>query len=274
MTPKVSINPYERTPRAPSTTTNNKKSSKKRVSQVQAEQPSRIVNLPPTPITSCKVTVTSTYHIPKCEQPSSTSPKIIEYRDSLVRNVTLFHWKILSHILLFKKLPSQKVPTDSTQINGNLTTPHSDRFTYRARRVQIQPTIEFPPPPSHTEDIENNTSEQHDYEDVNSPLSNKRPSHNLLSNIVPSITTPSTDQSSQQSTKHIASSFGFDTPIEPHHVIDTTMHSNTDTYARDEVETTSSSDEDNNGGSNHIDYLCKSTSTLGIASPGAHTYYA
>jgi hypothetical protein len=113
---------------------------------------------------------------------------------------------------------------------------------------------------------------------MNSPLSSKRPSHNLLSNIFPSVTTPSTDQSSQQSTKHIASSFGFDTSIEPRRIIDTTGHSNTDTYAQNneqiELESVSSNDEDNDYESNKIDYLCKSTSTLDIASPGAHTYYA
>jgi len=109
---------------------------------------------------------------------------------------------------------------------------------------------------------------------MNSSLSSKRPSHNLLSNIFPSVTTPSTEQS----TKHIASSFGFDTSIEPRQIIDTTVHSNTDTYAQNdeqiELESVSSNDEDNDYESNKIDYLCKSTSTLDIASPGAHTYYA
>jgi len=112
---------------------------------------------------------------------------------------------------------------------------------------------------------------------MNTPLSSKRPSHNLLSNIVPSITTPSTDQSSQQSTKHIASSFGFDTSIEPRHIPDTTIYSNTDTYAQNdeqiELESVSSNDEDNDYESNQLDYLCKSTSTLGIASPGTQTFY-
>jgi len=110
---------------------------------------------------------------------------------------------------------------------------------------------------------------------MNTPLSSKRPSHNLLSNIVPSIsTTPSSDQSSQQSTKQIASSFGFDTSVEPRHINDTTIYSNTDTYAPNdeqiELESISSNDEDND----YIDYLCKSTSTLGIASPGTQTFYS
>jgi len=112
---------------------------------------------------------------------------------------------------------------------------------------------------------------------MNTPLSSKRPSHNLLSNIVPSIpTTPSSDQSSQQSTKQIASSFGFDTSIEPRHIHDTTIYSNTDTYAPNdeqiELESISSNDDDYE--TNQFDYLCKSTSTLGIASPGTQTFYA
>jgi hypothetical protein len=142
-------------------------------------------------------------------------------------------------------------------------------LTYRAHRVQIAPTIDFPPPPP--VDLENEINQQHDYEDMNSPLSSKRPSHNLLSNIVPS---PSTDQSSQQSTKQIASSFGFDTSIEPRHLNDTTVYSNADSYTQNdeeiELESISSTDYE----SNHFDYLCKSTSTLGIASPGAQAFYA
>ncbi|CAF1157560.1 unnamed protein product [Rotaria sordida] len=261
MTPKILINNYERTPRAPLiATTNNQKSSKLRVPCVQIEQPPRTLNLPTTPITSCKVTVTSIYHIPKRENQQQLSPaKIIEHREL--------------------PISSQKISTDSNSVNSNLLTSHSDHFIYRARRVKIKPTIDFPPPPSDIEDIENKNNQQHDYEDMNTPFSSKRPSHNLLSNIVPSITTPSTDQSSQQSTKHIASSFGFDTAIESHHMTDTTtIHSNTDTYAQNdeqiELESLSSNDEDNEYESNQIDYLCKSTSTLGIASPNAHTYYA
>jgi len=212
ITPKLSTNDYERTPRVPLIPTTNQ--SKLRVPRVQIEQP-----LPTTPITSCKVTVTSIYHIPKPE------------------------------------LSPSKISS-------------SDNFTYRAHRVQIHPTIDFPPPPP-LSDIENETTKQHDYEDMNSPLSSKRPSHNLLSNIVPS---PSTDQSSQQSTKHIASSFGFDTSIEPRHINDTTIYSNT--HEQIELESISSNDDDNDYESNHFDYLCKSTSTLGIPSPGAQTFYS
>jgi hypothetical protein len=103
---------------------------------------------------------------------------------------------------------------------------------------------------------------------MNTPLSSKRPSHNLLSNIIPSVTTPSSDQSSQQSNKHITSSFGFDTSIEPRRMVDTY------TQNEDESVSSSSDDDDNDYECNQLDYLCKSTSTLGIASPSAHTYYA
>jgi hypothetical protein len=109
---------------------------------------------------------------------------------------------------------------------------------------------------------------------MNTPLSSKRPSHNLLSNIVPSVTTT---PSSQQSIKQIASSFGFDTSIEPRHITDTTIYSNTDTFVQNdeeiELESVSSNDESNGCESNQFDYICKSTSTLGIASPGAQTFY-
>ncbi|CAF1169522.1 unnamed protein product [Adineta steineri] len=246
MTPKISTNDYERTPRPPLTTNsinNNLKTPKLRVPRVQIEQPPQRSVLPPTPITSCKVTVTSIYHASKRESQHLSPSKLIEYHE----------------------LPS--TTSQRTSINENLLSPLSNRFTFRAQRVQIAPTIDFPPPPSDIDDMENRTnSRQHDYEDMNTPSSSKRPSHNLLSNIVPSITTPSSDQSSQLSTKHIASSFGFDTSIEPRHIVDTTIISNTDTYAQNderiELESVSSNDDYE---SNKIDYLCKSTSTMDIA---------
>jgi hypothetical protein len=105
---------------------------------------------------------------------------------------------------------------------------------------------------------------------MNTPLSSKRPSHNLLSNIVPSIPTPSSDQSSQQSSKPIASSFGFDTPIEPR---DSTIYSNTDTYAQNDEQIELESVSSNDCESTQFDYICKSTSTLGINSPGVQTFY-
>ena len=166
--------------------------------------------LPPTPISSCKVTVTSIYHIPKRDHKYDLS----------------------------------------------------DPFTHRAHRVHIGPTIDFPPPPA---DPPSPTSNPHDYEDMLTSFSSKRPSHNLLSNIVPSITTPSTDQSSQPSTKHIASSFGFDTSNDP------IIYSNAESTDRESIST---NDEDDYG-SHQVDYICKSTSTLGMASPDIQqTFYS
>lgn len=100
-----------------------------------------------------------------------------------------------------------------------------------------------------------------------SSFSNKRPSHNLLSNIVPSIATPSTDQSSQQSTKHIASSFGFDTSHDP------IIYSNAESTEQEESISTNDDDDDDYG-SHQMDYICKSTSTLGMASPDIQTFYS
>ena len=99
------------------------------------------------------------------------------------------------------------------------------------------------------------------------PISSKRPSHNLLSNIVPSTSTSSSDQSSRQSTKPFAS-FGFDTSMDLRNHNDTT---NFESYIHHESE---SSDEEENPDyeSNQFDYLCNSASTLGISSPGADTY--
>jgi hypothetical protein len=87
------------------------------------------------------------------------------------------------------------------------------------------------------------------------PISSKRPSHNLLSNIVPSTTTSSSDQSSRQSTKPFAS-FGFDTSI--------------DLGNKNDIESLYE-DENHDYESNQFDYLCNSASTFGISSPGAYT---
>jgi hypothetical protein len=128
--------------------------------------------------------------------------------------------------------------------------PTDDKFTYRARRVQIQPSIEFPPPPS---DLDDN-------EEPFSPLSSKRPSHNLLSNIAPSIiSSPSSETSSRRG----ASSFGFE--ARP------TTDNNTLRSLSDSDTSNGPSDDE----SQQIDYLCKSTSTLAWPStPATHPYYA
>ncbi|CAM4795240.1 unnamed protein product [Rotaria magnacalcarata] len=118
--------------------------------------------------------------------------------------------------------------------------PRSDRSTtYRAERAHVIPTFNYPSSPTTTE--------------------NKRPSHNLLSNILPSTTSSSSlsDQSSQQSTK----SFVCDTSMGVRRNHDTTVFTTLDAYTKNYV----CEDEDN-------DYLCKSTSTLSRSSPGAYSY--
>jgi hypothetical protein len=148
----------------------------------------------------------------------------------------------------------RKIMTPDTQ-----KTPYFQQLTYRAERAHVIPTFTFPPSSS---TIENKISKEHDYEDMMTPISCKRPSHNLLSNIVPSTTTPSSDQSSQQSTKPFAS-FGFDTSINPRGNNDTTTLSTIETYTQNDDESLYE-DEIN-------DYLCKSASTLGISTPGTYT---
>jgi hypothetical protein len=152
------------------------------------------------------------------------------------------------------------------QVSMNMPT---DRFIHRARRVHIDPTIDFPPPPL---DIDDRPSHHHHYDDDDdddndddqfTPSTGKRPSHNLLSNIVPSInTSPSTEQNSQPSTKQFTASFGFDTSME--------RRTTTDIYDEHIDVDSISSDTDR---SNPIDYICKSTSTLAVTTPSTHTYY-
>jgi hypothetical protein len=162
---------------------------------------------------------------------------------------------------------SQKTPYSQrlSSIVKQSFSPISDRSTYRAERAHVIPTFSYPPSSAI---IENKTNKSHDYEDMITPISSKRPSHNLLSNIVPSTTTPSSsDRSSRQSSKPFAS-FGFDTSIDPRSHNDTTTLSTIETYPQnDEQHDVESLYEDDN---NQFDYLCKSASTLGVSSPGAY----
>jgi hypothetical protein len=169
---------------------------------------------------------------------------------------------------------SQKTPYTQrlSSIVKHSLSPLSNHSTYRAERAHVIPTFTFPPSSAN---IENKTNKGHDYEDMITPISSKRPSHNLLSNIVlPSTTTPSSDQSSRQSAKPSAS-FGFDTSIDLRNNHDATIHSTIETYTQNDEQNDVESlfeDEDDNYQSNQFDYLCKSTSTLGISSPGGYTY--
>jgi hypothetical protein len=156
---------------------------------------------------------------------------------------------------------SQKTPCFQrlNSIVKHSFSPLSARSTYRAERAHVIPTFNFPLSPTH---IDNKFHKGHDYDDMITPISSKRPSHNLLSNIVPSTSTSSSEQSSRQSTKPFAS-FGFDTSMDLRNHNDMT---NLETYTHHDNE---SIDEDE---SNQFDYLCNSTSTLGISSPGANPY--
>jgi len=145
--------------------------------------------------------------------------------------------------------------------------PLSDHSTYRAERAHVIPTFNFPPSPPN---IENKTNKGHDYEDMITPITSKRPSHNLLSNIVPSTTTSSSERSSRQSTKPFAS-FGFDTSIDPRNNNDTTTLSTIETYPQNDGESLFE-DDNHDYENNQFDYLCNSASTLGISSSGAYPY--
>ena len=90
------------------------------------------------------------------------------------------------------------------------------------------------------------------------PISSKRPSHNLLSNIAPSSTTPSSDQSSGRSSKPFAS-FGFDTSMDHRVINDTATLSTIELYTPQDEETF------------YEDYLCKSASTLGISTRSTYS---
>lgn len=139
--------------------------------------------------------------------------------------------------------------------------------TYRAERAHVIPTFAYPPSSA---TIENKISKDHDYEDMITPISCKRPSHNLLSNIVPSTSTSSSDQSSRQSTKPFAS-FGFDTSIDLRNNNDTITLSTIETYPQNDSESLFE-DENHDYENNQFDYLCNSASTLGISSSGAYPY--
>lgn len=92
---------------------------------------------------------------------------------------------------------SQKTPYSQrlSSIVKHILSPLSDGSTYRAERAHVIPTFSFP---SSSINIENKNNKRHDYyEDIITPISSKRPSHNLLSNIVPSTTPSSSDRSGQ-----------------------------------------------------------------------------
>jgi hypothetical protein len=146
--------------------------------------------------------------------------------------------------------------------------PRSNHATYRAERAHVIPPDHLPPSPI---DIELKDRKSHDSDDMLTPISCKRPSHNLLSNIVPSTSTPSTEQSSRHSSKPFAS-FGFDTSVNTRTMGELILSLS----AQNPTESLYDDDDDDDDlpyESNRLDYLCESTtSSLGICSPGASAY--
>ena len=139
-------------------------------------------------------------------------------------------------------------------------------MTYRAERAHVIPTFHYPPSPPTSANKPNKLA--HDYDDMVTPSSSKRPSHNLLSNIVPSTSTSSSERSSRHSGKPFGS-FGFDTPL------DRRSHSDTitfETFMHTQDEQSFDEDENRNYANNQFDYICTSASSLGILSPSNDHY--
>lgn len=165
---------------------------------------------------------------------------------------------------------SQKTPYSqrlTSMIKKLALSPINDYSTYRAERAHVIPNGHLPPSPI---DVDDKDGKGPADDEMMTPISSKRPSHNLLSNIVPSTSTPSTDQSSRQSTRPFGS-FGFDASIHTHALGERTTPSTTGASTRHPAESFDD-DEDHNYDSNPIDYLCESASTLGISSAGAYSY--
>ena len=167
---------------------------------------------------------------------------------------------------------TQKTPYSqrlTAMINKLSIVSPSKASTFRAQRARVIPSGHLPPSPI---DIEFDHRKIGPHSDASTPISSKRPSHNLLSNIVPSTSTPSTDRSSRQSSKPFTS-FGFDTSGNVRTLADGTNLSTPDTYVR----RSPNSDYDEDLGSsdtNQVDYLCDdSVSSLGIDSPGVHVHH-
>ncbi|CAF0752162.1 unnamed protein product [Rotaria sordida] len=246
MISRTSFHDYESTPRTPPTAAaaativydNDIDEQKKRISSKVhlIEHASQTPKLPLTPITSRIVAFTHHY-ISKHEHHTNECHKSSSKQSSSYNNMSPNSQKTR----YFQRFSS---------IIKNSLSPLSDRSTYHAEKAHVIPTLNFP---YSTTSIEN---KRYDYEDISSPISSKRPSHNLLSNILPSTT--SLSSSSDQSSRQLIKPFNFDTSCNlQHHHNRTTI----ETYTQNNE----SDNEDN-------DYLCKSTSTLDISSSDAYTY--
>ncbi|UJR36980.1 hypothetical protein I4U23_029688 [Adineta vaga] len=247
MTSRTSLIDYERISRQPVTATTNGYyddiDDKNRRCSSKIDQLPQVSPLPATPITSC--IVTSKHPIAKHHYEHdelSHHKKTLTTDSNTISN-------------------TQKTPY-SQRLNSIIKhsfSPHTDRSTYRAERAHVIPTFQFP---SNTPIHDNRMKKEHVYEDMMTPISSKRPSHNLLSNIVPSSTTPSSDQSSGRSSKPFAS-FGFDTSMDRRVMNDTTTLSTIEIYTP--------KDEESFYDDQDKDYLCKSASTLAISTPGTYS---
>lgn len=137
--------------------------------------------------------------------------------------------------------------------------------TYRAERARVIPSGHLPPSPI---DLDEKDQKTPDHEEVFSPSSSKRPSHNLLSNIVPTSSTPSTEASSRHSSKPFAASFGFDTSMNVRTVSEETP-STPNANPTDSLDEEDEEEGQTHYQSNPFDYICQTASTFGIPSPGS-----
>ena len=159
---------------------------------------------------------------------------------------------------------SQRLSSMISKLSLNSPTPS----TYRAQRAHVIPTGHLPPSPIDLDDKDHQTP---DHEEIFSPTSSKRPSHNLLSNIVPANSTPSTEASSRQSSKPFAS-FGFDTSLNMRTVGEgtpSTPNANPTESLEDDDDDEDQIQYQNN---NSVDYICQTASTFGVSSPGSFHY--
>lgn len=168
------------------------------------------------------------------------------------------------HLIANSKL-SSKLPYSQrlTTIIGKLSrSPLSNSSIYRAERVHVIPNGHLPPSPIDADDDDDRKISSY-FQDASTPISSKRPSHNLLSNIVPTTSTPSTElSSSRQSSKPFAS-FGFEPSMNhdshrgralPHSTMNVRQVQYSD-YDDDDIASCDT---------NQVDYICESTTSLSL----------
>lgn len=131
---------------------------------------------------------------------------------------------------------SQKTPylQRLSSIVKHTLSSHYDYSSYRAQRAHVIPAFNYPSSPT--------------------TMENKRPAHNLLSNILPSTSTSSSSLSSNRSGPQSTKSF----------ICDATAFSTLDNYLQNHTGSPFDNEVE--------DYLCKTTSSLALSSPGAYFY--